>query len=187
MAYRYIDHSELAQLMRSGAQPGRDYQVVDVRDHDFVGGNITGALNQPSEQRTEQTVSELVSKLDGIPKVIFHCALSQVRGPKAARIYAEARSAASSSPSPSLNSPAPTTSTTSPPPSAGGSSAASAFAPNPFAPAPAAKTEEGAPSKSREQEVLVLRDGFEGWQSLYRKDPLLVEKFDESLWGSYSA
>lgn len=103
-----------------------------------------------------------------VPKVIFHCALSQVRGPKAARIYAEARAASfpSSSPSPS---------TALPPPPPTAAEAASAFAPNPFAPAPppttpapAAEETEGAGGPPKEQEVLVLRDGFEGWQSLYR-------------------
>lgn len=36
------------------------------------------------------------------------------------------------------------------------------------------------------QEVLVLRGGFTDFQSLYRKDSKLVEKFDVKLWGSYS-
>lgn len=99
-----------------------------------------------------------------MPKVVFHCALSrcvssslpapcvltlsaEVRGPKAARIYAEelARqtpTSAASAPTADLPTPA----------------AAAAFSPNPYTAAERAST----------QEVLVLRDGFTGWQALYR-------------------
>lgn len=34
---------------------------------------------------------ELVKQNESLPRVVFHCALSQARGPKAARIYAESR------------------------------------------------------------------------------------------------
>jgi len=37
-------------------------------------------------------VDELVEKTKDVKTVVFHCALSQVRGPKAARIYEETRS-----------------------------------------------------------------------------------------------
>ncbi|GAA5941335.1 uncharacterized protein JCM15063_006442 [Sporobolomyces koalae] len=90
MNFSYVNHDQVAALVKSDAIPGKDYQVVDVRDEDFRGGNIPGAINAPSEQRTDQTVQDLVTKLEGVPRVIFHCTLSQVRGPKNARIYAEA-------------------------------------------------------------------------------------------------
>ncbi|KAG8950303.1 hypothetical protein FRC03_012912 [Tulasnella sp. 419] len=39
----------------------------------------------------EDNMDELIEKTKCVKKVIFHCALSQVRGPKSARMYAEAR------------------------------------------------------------------------------------------------
>lgn len=36
-------------------------------------------------------VNELIEKYKAVPQVYFHCALSQQRGPKAARIYNEVR------------------------------------------------------------------------------------------------
>ncbi|KAJ1567798.1 hypothetical protein HK096_008629, partial [Nowakowskiella sp. JEL0078] len=57
-------------------------------DEDFVGGHIKGARNIPIQQVLDDSNSEaLISSLKDIPKVIFHCALSQVRGPKGALTY----------------------------------------------------------------------------------------------------
>lgn len=58
----YINHDELAQLLKTG-QAGKTYQVVDVRDDDFAGGNIVGALNSPSEQLTDESLDALATKL----------------------------------------------------------------------------------------------------------------------------
>lgn len=54
--------------------------MVDVRDDDFAGGNIVGALNHPSS-KFMLTVHDLVERTrkEGHKKVVFHCALSQVR------------------------------------------------------------------------------------------------------------
>ncbi|GAA5989866.1 hypothetical protein JCM5350_006593 [Sporobolomyces pararoseus] len=169
MNYQYINHDEVAALIKSGAAAGKDYQIVDVRDEDFRGGNIPGAINAPSEQRTEQTVQDLVTRLDKVPKVIFHCTLSQVRGPKNARIYAEAVAArAEQTSADSTTNSASTTKST--------STAASeqTFSPNPY------------PNHAGKQQVYVLRDGFQGWQGLYRDDPNLVENFDSNRWKDFS-
>ncbi|KAF8895657.1 Rhodanese-like domain-containing protein [Infundibulicybe gibba] len=87
---RYITGDELASMMKSDKIAGRDFLVVDVRDDDYAGGNIKHALNQPSNQFL-MNADDLVKKTKDIPLVIFHCALSQMRGPKAARIYEETR------------------------------------------------------------------------------------------------
>ncbi|OSD07448.1 Rhodanese-like protein [Trametes coccinea BRFM310] len=87
---KYITADELAAIIKSDKVPGKDYCVIDVRDDDWVGGNIKGAQNAPSSQFYVH-VHDLVQKTKSVPTVVFHCALSQVRGPKAARIYAEAR------------------------------------------------------------------------------------------------
>ncbi|GAA6057331.1 hypothetical protein JCM3770_001095 [Rhodotorula araucariae] len=164
MNYQYLSADQLAELVRVGT-PGKDYQVVDVRDDDFRGGNIPGAIRAPSEERTEQSVLELVDKLKDVPTVIFHCSLSQVRGPKAARIYAEAMLEAQAAKS-------------APPPE---SSAAAGAGPQDFSPNPYRQQH-----REGQQQVFVLRDGFSNWQGLYRADPLLVENFDARVWADYS-
>ncbi|RXW22473.1 hypothetical protein EST38_g3370 [Candolleomyces aberdarensis] len=88
---KYLTADELAAIIKSSDKVAeKDYLVVDVRDDDFVGGNIVGCHNQPSGKFMLH-VHDLARKTKDVPLVIFHCALSQVRGPKAARIYNETR------------------------------------------------------------------------------------------------
>jgi len=87
---KYMSPDELAALIKSDKVPMKDYCIVDVRDDDWYGGNIKGSHNSPS-QAFHTKVDELVAQTKDVPTVIFHCALSQVRGPKAASIYAETR------------------------------------------------------------------------------------------------
>jgi len=56
----------------------KDFLVVDVRDEDRVGGHIVGSVNRPSIEFLA-SVDKLVTDTQGVPLVIFHCALSQVR------------------------------------------------------------------------------------------------------------
>nr|XP_019042492.1 hypothetical protein I302_09100 [Kwoniella bestiolae CBS 10118]OCF21422.1 hypothetical protein I302_09100 [Kwoniella bestiolae CBS 10118] len=124
LPYKYINAEQLAEIIKSKpASALKEFAVVDVRDSDFVGGNIVSALNYPSDT-FHASVDELVKKLES------DCALSQARGPKAARIYAETRSHA-------------------------------------------------IPNSPTQQEIYVLRDGFSGFQSKYRHDPELIEKFNK--------
>ncbi|KAG8693948.1 hypothetical protein FRC08_008795 [Ceratobasidium sp. 394] len=89
-SFRYISPTELSELIKSDKKPEKDYVVVDVRDDDFIGGNIVGCVRAPADTYLA-TVDDLVTKTKDVPKMIFHCSLSQQRGPKAARIYAETR------------------------------------------------------------------------------------------------
>ncbi|KAJ8652302.1 hypothetical protein O0I10_012075 [Lichtheimia ornata] len=87
----YIESDQLVTLLRDKTKvPGKDYVIIDVRDKDFYGGNIPGAINVPANQMLDR-VNELIEKYKAVPQVYFHCALSQQRGPKAARIYNEVR------------------------------------------------------------------------------------------------
>lgn len=61
-----------------------------MRDSDFAGGNINGAVNLPSRTFYDK-VEDLVKSTADTKTMIFHCALSQERGPKAARVYSEWR------------------------------------------------------------------------------------------------
>ena len=54
------------------------------------GGNIPGAINIPAGTLLDAG-NDLIAKYRNVPLVIFHCALSQQRGPKSARIYNEMR------------------------------------------------------------------------------------------------
>jgi len=76
--------------VRGPKKPLIDYAIVDVRDADFIGGNIPHCIHIPSSEFA-QSVDELVERLKDVPLVVFHCFLSQQRGPKAARIFLEAR------------------------------------------------------------------------------------------------
>ncbi|PVF94643.1 Rhodanese-like protein [Serendipita vermifera] len=85
-AFSYLAAKELATLLRT---PGVKLAVVDVRDDDYEGGHIRGCIHSPSATFLDGGVDRLREQLKETPMVVFHCALSQVRGPKAARIYAE--------------------------------------------------------------------------------------------------
>jgi hypothetical protein len=73
-----ISCQELAEIIRSDKVPKKDYLVVDVRDDDFAGGNIVGAVNMPSRDFL-MNVDNLVKDTKDVPVMVFHCALSQVR------------------------------------------------------------------------------------------------------------
>lgn len=87
-----MSREELAASMiesGTGALPA-NVAVIDVRDDDHVGGHVKGSINVPSSQ-LDYRLPELVRKLKDKDKVVFHCALSQVRGPKAAMNYLKER------------------------------------------------------------------------------------------------
>lgn len=64
--------------------------VIDVRDSDHIGGNIKGSIWVPVDQ-LDARLPELLRTLKDKEKVVFHCMLSQQRGPKAALMYARAK------------------------------------------------------------------------------------------------
>lgn len=64
----------------------QDVAVVDVRDIDYVGGHIVNAINIPAAE-FELRISQLESQIASKAKVVFHCMLSQQRGPTCAAAY----------------------------------------------------------------------------------------------------
>jgi len=90
MSVMYISRDELSKIIKSDKRPGNDYLVVDVRDSDFIGGNIVNCRHVPSNVFSDK-LDALVRETKNVPQVIFHCALSQARGPKAARQYHDRR------------------------------------------------------------------------------------------------
>ena len=79
-----MTREKLASLLQSELRGS--VAVVDVRDEDYVGGHIKGAQNVPSSS-LDYRIPELLRTLKEKEMVVFHCALSQQRGPAAARRY----------------------------------------------------------------------------------------------------
>ncbi|RKP37810.1 Rhodanese-like domain-containing protein [Dimargaris cristalligena] len=85
----YMDPEELAVLVQDPAKvPKKDYLVIDVRTTDYVGGHIPGGINLPASQ-FYGFLEYINANFATVPLIVVHCALSQVRGPKSARILTE--------------------------------------------------------------------------------------------------
>jgi rhodanese-related sulfurtransferase len=83
---QYIAREDLAaQIKRADGIPPHT-AVIDVRDADHVGGHILGSTWVPSSTLDYKT-PELVRDLKDKDVVVFHCVLSQQRGPSAALAY----------------------------------------------------------------------------------------------------
>lgn len=61
--------------------------VIDVRDSDFVGGHISGCVNQPAAMFEDNAnVDKFLARLPAsVRTLVVHCYLSQQRGPFVAR------------------------------------------------------------------------------------------------------
>jgi len=149
-AFEYIDAGELSASLLAGDVAS--LVVVDVRDDDFAGGHVRGAINIPStsslwqpEQKAELLARINSSRSDSsvpVQRVVFHCAKSQVRGPSCARLFASALEEAAS-----------TTTTEA-----------------------ASTTSEAAAAPPK---VLVLRAGYNNWESAYKgsaNEEALIER-----------
>ncbi|KAG5243311.1 dual specificity phosphatase Cdc [Salix suchowensis] len=76
----YITGSQLLSLRR---RP--NIAIIDVRDDErSYDGHIAGSLHYASDTFTDR-ISNLIQEVKGKDTLVFHCALSQVRGPTCAR------------------------------------------------------------------------------------------------------
>ncbi|KAI8091329.1 Rhodanese-like domain-containing protein [Gilbertella persicaria] len=76
----YAEPEELADLvLDKSKQVGKDYVIIDVRGDDYRGGHIPGAINVPANTMYDKA-NDLIRDYGHVPKIYFHCALSQVRG-----------------------------------------------------------------------------------------------------------
>lgn len=82
-----IDRDKLATLVRAKSS---SLTVIDVRDSDYIGGHIVGGINVPTNTH-DYKMPELARTLKDKDTVVFHCALSQQRGPSAALKYMRER------------------------------------------------------------------------------------------------
>ncbi|KAG8531695.1 uncharacterized protein KY384_003327 [Bacidia gigantensis] len=134
--------------------------VIDVRDDDYIGGHISSSIHAPTNTH-DHKIPELVRKLADQEIVVFHCALSQQRGPGAALRYMRERQARGEKGELS-----------------GGVMTETKKGGN--------ETVEVSDPKKGEQEVYVLDRGFVGWvQQGYGRDQKLTEGFRKEVWEDY--
>jgi rhodanese-related sulfurtransferase len=155
---KFIKREDLSQnLLSSSSSPQLppNIAIIDVRDSDHVGGHIRGSTWVPSSELDYKT-PELVRTLKDKEKVIFHCALSQQRGPSAAlRYLREKRRLDPESKAVSEGE----------------------------VEEGAEKEQEGEKvGKEKKQEVLVLEGGFTKWQEKYGEDKRLTEGYQKDIW-----
>lgn len=82
-----ISREKLSTLVRAKSP---SLAIIDVRDSDFIGGHIIGCTNVPTNTH-DYKMPELVRTLKDKETVVFHCALSQQRGPSSALRYLRER------------------------------------------------------------------------------------------------
>ena len=153
-----MSREELSSLLLS--PNASKVAVIDVRDDDHVGGHISSSTHVPTLS-LDHRLPEIVRTMAGKEIVVFHCALSQQRGPAAALRYMRERESKMEKGSMGKE--------TGP---------------------PAIGIKNGSVQKvstpaSKEQEVYVLDKGFVGWQERYGKDKRLTEAYAEDIWADY--
>ncbi|KAK3688236.1 phosphoprotein phosphatase-like protein [Podospora appendiculata] len=146
--------AQQAAIETSGGNP--TIAIIDVRDDDYIGGHIKGAQNFPS-RTLEALYPTLVRQLQDKETVVFHCALSQVRGPSAALRYIRERDRILAAQAKRAKKAAAT--------GEADTHTADEKSPGPI-----------------EQKVYVLDRGFVGWQELFGEDSRLTEGYSKELW-----
>ncbi|EGW30708.1 uncharacterized protein SPAPADRAFT_142679 [Spathaspora passalidarum NRRL Y-27907] len=84
---KYIRPSTLRTWFRGGSSPhgSGKFAIIDVRDDDYVGGHIKGSCNYPATNFISLLPSLRKSLYEKkVDDVVFHCMLSQARGPSSA-------------------------------------------------------------------------------------------------------
>lgn len=90
---RAVGRISAGDLSRLLLEKRKDVAVVDVRDDDHVGGHIRGSIHCPSASLGPR-LPGLIKQLQDKKNIVFHCALSQQRGPVAAARYLQELEAA---------------------------------------------------------------------------------------------
>ena len=165
--------------------------VIDVRDHDYPGGHIKTSTHIPSSS-LDHTIPEIVRKMAGKEIVIFHCALSQQRGPSAALRYLRERESKRKTAKVEKESGPPGIGIRNgaiqkvSPPASKEQQIKGEIEKALNAPESGAKDDSTQEAPSKEQEVYVLDQGFVGWQEKYGKDQRLTEDYAEDIWIDYN-
>jgi rhodanese-related sulfurtransferase len=150
----YITREDLAAHLQT-PNNAPNIAIIDVRDSDHIGGHIKGSTWVPSNELDYKT-PELIRTMRDKDVVVFHCALSQQRGPSAALRYLREKERLD---------PLGWTEK-----KAGGEEKGEGEK----------EGEEGAAQKK--QKVVVLRGGFTEWQEKYGPDEKLTEGWQKDVW-----
>ncbi len=188
---RRMSREQLSSLLLS--PDASKVAVIDVRDDDHVGGHIKSSTHVPSSS-LDHRIPEIVRTMAGKEIVVFHCALSQQRGPAAALRYMRERKSKVKNGK---------IDTEIAPPRIGIRDGRVQKVSTPASKeqelkgeiekaldAPEIGTQSGsileAPhTEPKEQEIYVLDKGFVGWQEKYGKDERLTENYAEDIWTDY--
>lgn len=157
----FIEREDLAaQLQSSSSAPQlpENLAIIDVRDSDHIGGHIRGSTWVPSSELDYKT-PELVRNLKDKKVVVFHCALSQQRGPSAALRYLREKRRLDP-----------------------GSRTVDGEGKEVTEGGEGEKEGESKESEGEEQKVVVLRGGFTQWQEKYGPDKQLTEGWQKDIW-----
>jgi Cdc25 family phosphatase len=152
----YLPPSAVAQLLLEPTEKAK-VAIIDVRDSDHIGGNINGSEWVPLHQ-LDVRMPELIRTHKDKEKVIFHCMLSQQRGPKAALAYARAKHRAQQK-------------------EAREAKEAAAEEEE-----EAKRVDAEEKNQSPKQEVCVLDGGFGAWQATFGEDPRLTADYQPDIW-----
>ena len=154
---KFISREDLAKQMTLPSSSSSSIAIIDVRDSDHIGGHIRGATWVPSSELDYKT-PELVRTLRDKELVVFHCALSQQRGPSACLRYL--REKARLDPQSKTISKGEVTE------------------------GDGVEKEKGGEveAENKEQRVVVLDGGFTKWQEKYGSDERLTEGWRKDIW-----
>lgn len=84
---KYIDPQTLKQWITIGTTNlGSKFVIIDVRDSDYAGGHIVESVHIPYSSFRDEQLPLLLNRMreNGQDTAVFHCMLSQQRGPSAA-------------------------------------------------------------------------------------------------------
>ncbi|KAI9839246.1 MAG: hypothetical protein M1819_003240 [Sarea resinae] len=160
--------STTSAVASSITSPDSPIAIIDVRDDDHIGGHIASSTHIPSTTFHSPTqLSSLVHKLRSKNMVVFHCALSQQRGPRAALAYLRARDDVLAKEKKEGKGEVHEAETRTASSGGGGG-----------------REEEGVSfvGASGKQDVYILEGGFVKWQELYGEDPRLTSAYQKDVW-----
>lgn len=157
----YIDRDTLAARFEPPAPNAprtlpSSTAIIDVRDSDHIGGHIRGSTWVPSSE-LDFKMPELLRTLRDKDTVVFHCALSQQRGPSAALRYLREKERVQGS---------------------GGVVSEGEVKEE----GEGVDKEGGEEKTEKKQKVYVLRGGFTEWQEKYGEDGELTEGYKKDIW-----
>jgi rhodanese-related sulfurtransferase len=147
----YIHPTALAAII-SDPSKASSTAIIDVRDSDHIGGHIKGSIWIPVPE-LDARMPELLRIYKGKEKVVFHCMLSQQRGPQSALKFARAKEA---------------------------HEAKEKRAQKETDKVGDADSQEQEGSSG--PEVCVLEGGFGAWQARYGEDEKLTEGYVKDIW-----